>query len=300
MAIQTQVWVADIAANIFPDNSFTVQSVDDSQYVDNKTVNLPQSGTKPASQRNRSTVPAQVVQRADSVETYDIEEFTTDPTLIRDIEEVEVSYDKRQDVLMDHNETLRTDVADYMAYIWAPTTAARIFDTSGVGTRPGAAPGATGTRKVFTRADVLKMKAQLDKEDIPADGRVLLLPSDFYNDLLADTTVLSSDFMGSANIPTGAIARMFGFALYLRSSAARYAAASNAPKDPVAVSAATDNAAAIAWHPRFVRRALGEIKVFANEDDATVYGSVFSALVRAGGRQRYTNGRGVVAVREVA
>lgn len=300
MAIQKQVWIADIASNIFPDNTFTARSVDDSQYVSNKTVNLPQSGNKPNSERNRSIIPAQIVQRVDAVETYDIEEFTTDPTLIRDIEEVEVSYDKRQDVLMDHNETLRTDVANYLSYVWAPATAAAIFDTTGTGTRPGAAPGATGTRKVFTRADILKLKAAMDAQDIPADDRVLLLPSAFYNDLLADTQLLSSDFMGSGNIPSGAIARVFGFALYLRSGAARYAAASNTPKDPAAIAAATDNAAAIAWHPRFVRRAMGEIKVFANEDQATMYGSVFSALVRAGGRPRYTNGRGVFAVREVA
>ena len=60
--------------------------------------------------------------------------------------------------------------------------------------------------------------------------------------------------------------------------------------------AATDNAAAIFWQMNSVERALGEVKAFENTADATYFGDVLSFLVRAGGRIRRSDGKGVVAL----
>jgi hypothetical protein len=49
-----------------------------------------------------------------------------------------------------------------------------------------------------------------------------------------------------------------------------------------------------------VRRALGAIKVYANENDPTLYGSAFSTMARAGGRKAYSDETGVVAIVEAA
>lgn len=55
-------------------------------------------------------------------------------------------------------------------------------------------------------------------------------------------------------------------------------------------------AAALAWHEQSVCRALGEVKMYSNEDDPTYYGDIYSFLVRAGGRRMRNDGAGVLAI----
>ena len=63
-----------------------------------------------------------------------------------------------------------------------------------------------------------------------------------------------------------------------------------------ATPATNDSFSAIAWHRSAVRKALGSIKVFADEDKPEYYGSVFSALIMHGARQSRTGSTGVVAL----
>jgi len=297
MAIQKEIWVAEIAANLFKDNTFLRRSRNDDAFVEGKVVHLPQSGALPAVVRDRSSFPATITERTDTEVTYNLHSFSSDPTLIRDMDEIEVSYEKRQNVLDEHIGTLTDSIATYMAYAWAPNVAANIVRTTGAA-RPASAPGATGNRKKLTKADILSAKILMDKMDVPQSGRYLLLNAEMLGDLLEDTTLLSRDFVQTPNLELGTIGRLLGFEVYVRSHVGRYAAGSNTPKDPDAANAATDEAFALAWHERFVRAARGEIKVFADEDVPQYYGSIFSAEVRAGGTAWYTDKRGVVAIIE--
>lgn len=299
MAIQTEVWVAHIAKNIFKDNTFMRRSKNDDSLIKDKLVHLPQSGNKPNVVRNRTIIPATVGTRTDTILTYPMVTFTTDPTLIEDVDEIEVSYEKRANVLEEHINELDDSCADYVAYAWTPDLSAQIVDTTGAA-RPAVSSGATGNRKKITRPDILRAKAILDKQNIKPSNRYLLLDSDMYNDLLGDDAILSKDFMNSANMETGVVDRLYGFDIYVRSNVGRYPAASDTPKDPDALDATDDNAYALAWHSSFVRSAKGMIKVFADENEATLYGSAFSALSRGGASKAYTNSRGIVAIREGA
>lgn len=300
MAIQTEIWATDLAANLFRNNSFLRRSRNDDAFVENKTVHLPQSGSKPGVERNRASRPASIGERTDTVVDYDLHEFTSDPTLITDLDAIEVSYDKRSSVLNDHSLTLNDSIADYVAYVWAPSQAGNIVATTGTTTRPGSAPGATGNRKILIKDDVLKIKAAFDGADIPMDGRFLLLNAQMYADLLSDKDLLNRDFMLTPNLETGSVGRIYGFEVYVRSLVGRYATASTTPKDPTAANATTDNAYALAWQQNFVRAAMGAVKVYADEDKPEYYGSVFSAMVRAGGSKAYSNQRGIMALVEAA
>jgi hypothetical protein len=302
VAIQKEVWVADIAANLFPDNTFMARSVNDDQYVDNKVVNRPNAGAKPGTSRNRSSFPATIVQRTDTNGDYNIHEFTSDPTLIRDIEETEVNYNKRQNVLSEHINTLNEDIANFLLSVWCPTNAlaaAQILAHTGVATRTTAAPGGTGTRKVLTKEDIRRAVRILNAQEMPQGGRYCILDAQQYDDLLADPLLLSREYMDTPNLATGSVGKIFGVELYVRSSVGRMATGNTLAKDPKAANAATDNAFGLVWHESMVARALGEIKVFADEDKPEYYGSIFSSLARAGGATYYRNQRGVIALVEV-
>lgn len=304
MAIQTEIWARDIAEAIFPANSFMAKSLSDDAWVDNKTVHLPQAGSLPAVVRNRNSFPATPGQRTDTTVTYDLDEFTSDPSLIRDIEEVETSYDKRSSVLRDHTESINLQCANWLQYHWGADAAAAILRTTGAD-RVAQVTGATGNRKKLTITDLIAAKALMDDMDLPEDGRCLLLPSFMYNDIITDNwaTLLSMELSGEARLQNGTLMKILGFEIFKRGkkNVLSYTnAATPVKRTPDAAALVSANAAALFWHSNFVRRAKGEVKVYADYDKPEYYGSTFSALARLGGRKRYSDGTGIVSIVEAA
>lgn len=301
MAITREIWAQDIAGNLFADDSFIMRSISDDVFVDeNGTVHLPQAGAKPNVERNRSSLPATVTERTDVIVSYDLDEYTSDPTLIKDIDAMEVSYDKRVSVTMEHSDTLQEKIALWMAYHWGADDITQMVRTTGAN-RAAFVTGATGTRKKITYADFLSAKRILDAQNIPIKGRVCVLPAEMYNDLFELDEVINLQKQGTPTLPSGVVANILGFDIMMRSELVSYTNASTPVKRlPGAADLTSANAAALFYHENFVRRAKGAVKIFANEDQAPYYGSIFSALAKAGGRKRYTNGRGVVALVEAA
>ncbi len=295
MAIQKQLWVSDISGNLYKNIGWLEKAVNDDAYVENKTVSLPQSGAKPNVVMDRATVPATITQRTDTVEEYNLHEFTSDPTLIRDIEEVEVSYDKRSDVLADHDMTLRERLADYAAYVWG--NGVTTVTTSGASREAGGS--LTGARLSTTKKDVVKLAVQLTRNKVPVAGRFLVMDADTWADVMNDPTLTSRDYTEDINIETGSIGRLLGFETYVTEELGFYGVGTNVAIAPGATIPVTAERFCLAYNPLFVRRAKGAIKVFENIDDATMFGSVFSSLVRFGVAHRWTDKRGVVALKQV-
>lgn len=302
MGLLTEVWARDIKEKLFPDDSHVMQSFSDDMWVNNKTVNRPQSGVLPVAVINRASYPGTLIRRSDAINSYSMDEVTTDPTHIPDIEEVEVSYPKRQSVLKGHIDVLNLTIANQITYRWAPSGASNILRTTG-GNITANTPGATGLRKKLTLSDLFKAKTSFDDMEIPTGDRYILLPASIYNQLTEDekTILVSSDFKSDATIKDGMYTKILGFNIFIRGreNVLRY----NNAGTPVAITpqtagAATDNAAILCWHKDFVAKARGAVKVFSNIDDPTLYGSAFSALARCGGQKVYTDQRGVLAIVE--
>lgn len=295
-AVQTIIFEKELAKNIFPDNSYIRFSRNDDKNVKSGEVVLPQSGAKPTVQLNRLGGSVGT-ERLDSVVKYPIHEFTTDVITIKDFDEMTISYAKRVDIIEDHREELYTQICNYTNYTWAPTSTNFIVPTTG-GNRPlGIAPNATGTRKSITLKDFKKANAILDKLDIPKEGRVALLDSDMLDDLLDDPKVTSKDYVSTPNLENGSIGKLLGVSIYIRSKVVAYDNV-NVPKSPFAAGASTDDAASFIWHPKFVRFAFSGVKVYLDVDLARAYGSEISAMAMTGSSKSYTNGRGIVAIRE--
>lgn len=300
MGIYKEIWAKDIAENLFPDSSFMTQAIDDSMYVEGAVVHLPQAGASVGVEVNRTTFPASASGRTDTVLDYNIDSFTSNPTIVRNIEKIELSYDKRQSVIFDHKESIQSRIAAQLLYKWGATASTQIVRTTGAN-RAATAPSATGTRKKITIADILEVKRIFDAQDIPQEGRIVVLPATMYNDLLEIEAIYSAEKFGMANLPKGAVSMILGFAIFVRSSANIYNnAGTPVIKTPGAAAAATDNLGALFFHNRFVRRALGESKPFFRENDPLYYGDVMNFEVLAGGSKKYSDERGVVSLVEAA
>ena len=66
MALNREIWINTITENFYPDNSFMAKSIDDSAFVNNKTVHIPNAGKPSSVVINRSEKPAKIKEREDT------------------------------------------------------------------------------------------------------------------------------------------------------------------------------------------------------------------------------------------
>jgi Phage capsid protein len=299
MAIQKEIWQDHIEGNLFKNNEFLLASTDAGQYVlQGKVVHIPQAGALATIVKNRLSLPATVVQRGDTDVTYTLDEYTTDPILIPNAETFELSYNKRESVLAEYESSLRHTVSDNILIDWAPTGGTGIvIRTTGTATATTLA-GTTGNRKKFVVNDLKLAQLQLNKQNVPMEGRYALISADMFQQLTDDMSITQyRDFSAAYDVKDGILGRLFGFNIMMRSGVVTY---SNAPAPVVnpygATPNVTDNDGVLCWQTSAVERAIGEIKFFERLGDPTYYGDVYSLSVRMGGRIRRQDAAGLAAI----
>ena len=295
MAIQREIWIGSIVEGLFADNSFLSKAYNADEFVNmGKTVHIPNAGAPSKTKKNRTSFPADVNTRADVDLSFNLDEFTTDPIRIPHADTVELSYNKRESVLRQDKAALQESVAKSMIYSWLPEKKYCIETT---GTAVDAhSPNAAGKRKALCRADVEKLMTKFNADNIPQEGRYLLLDAYMYDQLLADlTSVQNQAFFASADAQRGILGKLFSFNVMMRSEVAVYGDGI-VKKTEDAAGAATDLAAGLAWHENSVCRALGEVNAFEKEKDPTYYGDIYSFLVRAGGRPMREDVKGLIVL----
>lgn len=292
MAVNREMWRPDIKEALFKNNAFLTRSFNADEYVvGGRVVHIPQAGAPSNVERNRVNLPAPIVKRTDTDIVYALDEYTSDPRLITDIDKKELSYDKRASVIRDDTGKMMEVAGDNMLYNWSQNVpaASKILTTGSAAA--GTAPGATGNRKIITEADIRSAQTLLNKQNMPKEGRVMILPSDFLNQLMADNN-LKYAFQQVINLREGSVGRLYGFDLYERAGVI-IETTGGVVKLPEAASATDDNECALFYHENEVERALGEVDIFDNPNQAAYYGDIISFLLRLGGRNRRTDNKGV-------
>lgn len=295
MAIQKEIWMQTIVEGLFADNSFMSKAVNADEFVEQgKNVHIPNAGAPSGTEKNRKQYPAVVKVRDDKDLEFPLDEYTTNPIRIPHADTVELSYSKRNSVVSQDRANLIENVSNDMVFNWSPEKD-NCIRTTGKEIK-SYLKGTEGTRRRFTKDDVLEAMLCLNDNDVPQEGRYMLLDAYMYAHLLADlTTHENSAFLASANVQKGILGRLYGFDIMMRSKTVVYSEAL-AAKELSAQKEANDCSAALAWQETCVCRALGEIKAFENMDDPTYYGDIYSFLVRAGGRRMRKDNKGVLAI----
>ena len=287
MALQQEVWATEVQENLFPANDFMSRAKDHSAFINYLTVHLPQSGANPAIFKNNTSLPININQRNDTDFTYSLNNYKGEPILITNLEEMQNSYDKRSSVLGNVVRNMGFAIGNQTLYAWAPSGASRIVRTSGTASSTALAPGATGTRNALTLADIAALKGKLDNDNVPMEGRILLMTADMYNNqLLAINNIQAFYAYNMPTIQNGKVPTLFGFEVMVRPSVVVYSTSAvvksiNDMGNPL-TPLATDNLACIAYHPDFVSKAQGGINVYAQENLPQYYGSILSIEVQHG------------------
>lgn len=294
MALQVQIWIKSIIENLFADNSFASKSVDHSEFVNEKTVHVPNAGAASSVVKNRTTFPAAVTTREDVDLSYDIDEFSVDPIRIPNADKVELSYNKRESIIRGSRNKLADDIHASLIYSWIPSGVNTIF-TEGAAVTAHIA-SATGNRKSMTKASVEAAQLLFDSQNIPQTGRYMLLDAYMYNQLknsMTNNEVVA--FLAGADPEKGVIGEYAGFRFYKRGQVAKTTKA-GVLKEWNAAADATDSAAGIAWQEDCVSRALGASILFDDEGNPLYYGDIISFLQRAGGSYIRSDKKGVALI----
>jgi hypothetical protein len=319
MAVTPEIWQNEIVGNLFKDNEFLLHSVDESQYVvGGSCVHIPQAGSPSGAKRNRTSLPATITKRTDTDITYALDEITTDPRFIPNAETVELSYDKRQSVLMEDQRYINELVANCMLYNWKPNF---YIEATGTANADNLVYG-TGSRTGVTYSDFVKAKTIFNKWNMPKTGRYVILDTEMYRELCDDVKKLSSDNLTAVYDPiTGELKKLEGFTIFERSTVLMSSAVSTltavsgtkymkfsgdnslyTPEQYMEIEAGTTNAAntacvcGIFWSDIAVSRSVGDVKMFENTNDPQYYGDIYSFLVRCGGRAKRGDGKGVLGI----
>jgi hypothetical protein len=291
--IVLETWANYIIERFWKDNPFLKFAYSDSDKVlQGRIVHIPQIGSKPTVVKNRNVFPATAVRRTDTEVLYALDEYTTDPTHIPNIDSIHLSYSKQDSVLGDHMSVLDETVADDMLIKWAGNST--FVATTGADVAPIA--GQTGNRKGFTHKDLQALMIKMNVANVPKNDRYVMIDDNmfgYFYDTLSETN--AKDFSRYADAANGVIGKLHGFNILTRSSVLA-ASNANAVKALGAALAATDNLCSIAWQKDTVAFAIGDKMLFQDTASPIYYGDVHSALVMAGGRVRRGDGLGVYVI----
>jgi hypothetical protein len=237
-------------------------------------------------------------------------QFALEPTLITNLDELQISYDKRQSVLGQQITTLTQRIGDEVAISWTATGAANIVSTTGSAVGTALAPGATGTRKAVTLADIQGLAQKLDRDNVPRSGRKLLMSTDMFWQLVSIDNVIRGSYnafqTSQPNVmQTGVVMQLFGFDIMIRPVVSVFATGATSPKAFGAATATTDNLACIAFHSTTVRRALGSMTPLydsgSNGNGKPEYlGSIFNMEVMLGSAIGRADMKGVATLVQVS
>lgn len=318
--VTPEIWTEYIIGNLFKNNEFLLNSIDESQYVvGGSVVHIPQAGSASGVKRNRKELPATITRRKDVDVTYALDEFTTDPRFIPDIDKAELSYNKMDSCMAEDMAYLQQFVTEAMLYNWRPQF---FIKTTGSST---AAHIGTGNRKAVTLTDFMTAKSVFNKWNIPKGDRYVVLDTEMFEQLCSDLKATSNrDYSAVYDPINGELKKLEGFQIFERSTAlnasnATVTAVANskyfkwtstdltyAPEDFADIESGetaaqtTSCAYALFWSKTAVARAVGVTKMFDDNGNPQYYGDIYSFLQRAGGRARRGDGKGVLGLIQVS
>lgn len=299
-----KLFLSNLQSALFPANTFLDGVATDNAAAPGAdansivTIEIPQDENTVETVVNPSVFPLEVGDQTDGKLTYSGSLIVSKPVRVGDLNQAQYSYDKRAAKLRLHVNTIQDEMAKLILNGWCPTNSTFIIPTTG-SNRPASGVGATGNRKAITEADILSLKLLFDNANVPQEGRRLLINGQMENDLLVIERFTSVEKYGpNTAIMMGEIGRIHGFRIIKRSIIQSYDS-SNVLKPFGAAAATSDQAAALAYHPDFVRYIKGTAMVYLDSQSRPEYvGKLMNAAIYGGGTFSRNSQIGVAALYE--
>ncbi|MGB1294867.1 MAG: hypothetical protein ACPG6V_05255 [Flavobacteriales bacterium] len=209
--IWTDVLVEDF--NTTEEASFLGEIPDESRFVsattgDNEVIHLVDVGADPDVLINNSTYPLGITEQTDKDIPILLDKYQTTATPITLDEMQYIRYDKIRLVQKKHKGAVMRTKHAKATHALAPdvdSVTTPVIETS------GDVDPVTGLKKL-RKADILSLKRKFDAQKIPLQGRILVLSSDHYNDLLEHENTFANQI---SDEKTGMLnKKIYGFKVY--------------------------------------------------------------------------------------
>ena len=228
---------------------------DSSSLVNNDIIHLVEVGVDPEVLINNTTYPIPLQALDDKDIAIELDKFQTKVTPITDDELYAISYDKMSRVKESHSNAIND--AKFVKAAHA-LCAAKNTATTPVLVTTGERDADTG-RLRLTPADLVRMKAAMDKLKVPADRRRLVLCPDHVNDLLLADQKFKEQY--NINQTEGKIGRLYGFDIYEFGNNPLYDTSGN-KKAVGATASAGEFQCSFAFYTQRVFKATGSTKMY--------------------------------------
>ena len=281
MAIEKQIWIDMILEGGIPDASFLSKSVDMSPLVENNKINLAEAGVEPEVLFDNKVYPIAVASRDDIPLEIALHTLDTKNTVVRNIEAMELAYDKMASVVRGHKNALHRYRTRLAAHNWCPqknTATTPVLATSGSKNKAGL--------KAASFEDFLFLAAKYKGMDVDISRVTVALCPVHEMDLMAEDKKLYKSIIEGG--------KLFGMNLFSSSALPYFNATSGEKLAYGAAAGATDTQASIIYCEDNVMCAAGDTDVFVTYKSPTERGDIL------GYQQRFTalpiNGKNLAAI----
>lgn len=295
MALNQEMWAKTAQELLWNNNEFYQFAMDATEYIvsGTKTVHIPNIAGVPTVTKDRSSFPASYVQETDTEITFDMGTYDIAPRFLNITGDQELSYDKRSMIMNKSIEAIKAAVAKDTIYNWSYNlpSASKVASTGS--SRTASLSFATGNRKAYTYADIVKLIQVLDTQNVPQTGRKMLVSAAGLADIRGFLVSYYSDPIVTSAISKGAIGTLLGCDVYVRASFENYFNATGSTLEVSQSTGTTMSDYILVWHPDMVAKAFGTVdgggvKVVINENDPGYFGASWSLWARGGSsRLRY-------------
>ena len=263
-ALQTEVWVPDIKENPVPDHSFVMASTDMSEYVENNKIHLAEAGIEPAVYEdyfagNENELPVADIQ--DIPSEVVLKTYSTEQTRHRDLQELELQYNKRQSVINRHRTSLAKNLGKRASFEWTPSADGADNKLMVLG---------AGDSVIDAIIDLQLFYGQKDKTD---NLNICLSPEHMAKIRKEDKT-LYKEIMAEKGL------KLYGFNIYSYSQNPIFDS-TNAKKPFGSALEAGDKRCSFTWATDEVFRCFGDVEMYTTLKDAGLQADILSFAQRA-------------------
>jgi hypothetical protein len=278
--LNQEVWT-DILVEQFretEDAGFLSEIPDESRWVTatkggNEVIHLTDIGADPEVIINNTTYPIGYSVQTDSDIPINLDKYQTKATKVTDDELAYISYDKVGKVTEKHQKAVMSTKHSKAIHAIGPnanTTNTPVIVTTG-------SDDGTGRKKMILK-DLITLKRKFDIQKIPLLGRIAVLSSDHYSDLLEEADGKPIFAGGSiAENQAGLLAqRLHGFKVYTYVDTPYYNPTALTKLGFGAVPAPTDRQATIAFYADNCFKADGSTKIYTDPQNTQTQEQAFN------------------------
>jgi hypothetical protein len=260
--LQTEVWIAGIKENPIPDDSFVHQSVDLSQYVEHNKLHLAEAGVEPPVHEDffaTANSPLPVADIADIANEVVLHTYSTEQTRHRQLQEIELAYDKRSSVIQRHRVSLAKNIGKRAAYAWSPKKDDAWNKVCNLSSSDSVIDA------------IIDIKAFLEGKDI-YDGINICLNADHFARIRKEDKRLYKDIMNEN--------QMYGIKVFQYNQTPLYT--KTGEKKPFGATKDTDDKqSSFVWVTDEVFRCFGDVEMYATLRDSGLQADTISFAQRA-------------------